>query len=648
MRVWWSVSLLLFFLWGPMPLIQTAASSPELLTKLENLGKLYQQQCLPKGKQPADLEAYHLANGLSEKCWKYITEINHLDSLLIKYQNQLEAQASCKNGACKLPADSNLTQQLNQIGKVEQELSCTEPKKKSILKQCPADLECVAASSALSLASLPIAGIGGYLAEQFLPDKNKIANCHLGKDSCVTQLATAFFKSTMTYLDGAWNLLKSAGKATSKKMNEFWNWVIGAENHTSTSQLALAKASEDPGIFQAFLDDFPGTMKKIWSTFVLSIKEWLKNSIFCQKWEGSPHLSKCLIPTNSYDCLSCKTLVTGMCGISGTIVAEIVPSFLAGGLVTAVKHGAQGAARISKLFKVSKASINTIKASNLGKNAGRVSKVITATKAVATLSLKAINTYLLSPARKVLKTSYGALTKLAKKGTVYVAESATGRTILFSGKVAKNSLKVILYPVDNPLTTMAYNAGAKSMDKVFKLGSPKLGYKTVITSTIIEANAKHEKLLARIEKAKLPQRVNAKELLKLEEELLTTVTPIRRELLQKAFRKGKVNFPDLIKHLYPELQYGSLAKTLPRSKIIQAEKELYKEISRLPSGATKSSYFTKYKAHVGNGQARAQIMASSPIVKKKPIEIPNITSGLGKVLAPTLRSNQSKEEETPK
>ncbi|MCM2350286.1 MAG: hypothetical protein NDI69_09700 [Bacteriovoracaceae bacterium] len=619
---------------------------PALLDRLKNLGTKYQQECLPKGKIPPNLEAYHRAHGLSESCWKYITEINYLESKLLRVQNQLETKAGCSNGNCQLPAEAeNLKLNLNQFSHVGEELSCTEPRKIAVQKQCPDDLNCVLASSALSLASLPAGAMGGYVAEQFLPEKNKIKNCHLGNDSCVTQLGTAFFKATMTYLSGAWDLLKIAGSTAGKKMGEFWDWVSGAENHTSTSQLALAKASEDPSVFQALIDDFPGTMKKIWQTFVASIKDWLKTSIFCEKWQGAPHLGKCLKPADSYDCLPCKTLVTGLCGISGTLVAEVVPNFLAGGLITAVKHGAKGAAKISKLFKVSKSSIKAVQASSLSKTASRMSKVIIAGKAAVGISLKAIKTYLLSPARKTLKASYSALSNLTKKGSVFLAETATGRAIKFSGTAAKNTLEIVLYPIDNPLTTLAYKAGAKTMDKAFKLGAPKLARSTTVTAAIIESNAKLEPLLARIEKSKMSGRVNAKQLVKLEEELFLKVAPIRQNLVRTAFKKGNVEITDLIKHLYPELQYDELAKVLPKTKIIQAEKELYKEITRLPKGPAKKAYLANYKMHVGTGQKRSLVLKASAIANKNPVHIPNVSTGVSKVVSPTLRGSQEEEKE---
>src|SRR5690606_32800413 len=123
----------------------------------------------------------------------------------------------------------------------------------------------------------------------------------------------------------------------------------------------------------------------------------------------------------------------GLCTVTGTIVAEIVPAFLTGGLITAVKHGVNGASKISKLFKVSNAGLKTVQKSKVGKLAVqssnklddtlKVSKSLQAAKVAVQASLSAINKYLLSPTRKLLKTSFSLLSNSAKKSHIYLAES---------------------------------------------------------------------------------------------------------------------------------------------------------------------------------------------------------------------------------
>ncbi|MFP5385961.1 MAG: hypothetical protein ACLGHN_07765 [Bacteriovoracia bacterium] len=590
-----------------------------IIDRLQDLGSLYQKECLPSEGLKADLEEYHEENGLTERCWQLITEINHLESELEKHKTRLEGRLGCDSGDCKLPDQSTgLNFQLNALTKVEKNLSCTEPKKKEIRGKCPEDMNCVLASTAL--------GMGGYIAEMMLPQNFKPKNCHLGNDSCMTQLATGFLKAAVNFFDGAWDLLKMAGRATKKKMGEFWDWVTGAEDHSSTSQLALAKASEDPGFFDMLLKDFPGTMKKIWQALVASIKEWLKNDIFCQKWQGVPHFSKCLQPTENFDCIPCKTMVNGLCAVSGTLVAEIVPAFLTGGLITAAKHGINGAAKISKLFKVSSKSIQAIKNSRVGKiavsasqkvdDALRVSKGVRAAKVAVEAALKGIGRYLLSPTRKVLKQSFAALTKALKNGTAYVAKTKAGKVLIFGGKSAKLTGKIIIYPIENPMTTFAFKAGQRTFDKAFKLGAAKLVTKGAVAATMVKSDSAVSSALTHVEEARIVPK-KTKSLLELEEELLKSVEPKRARLLEDILEENKVEFSEIIRNLYPELQYGDLARKLPPEKILAAEKELFLQISAMSDGPVKKALLKRYDSHILQGEARVRIVGNkSPTYKE--------------------------------
>lgn len=610
---------------GPVSIAYANSSSCEngeciekMIDKLEDLGAVYSKQCLPSQGSKANLEKYHLENGITEECWKIITEINHLESELQKHQTVLEQKLGCESGDCKLPnAESSINSQLTALTKVEQNLSCTEPKKQAIRNQCPADLNCALISTAM--------GVGGYLAEMLVPSNAKPKGCNLGNDSCATQLATGFLKAAMNFFEGAWDLLKMAGKAAGKKMGQFWNWVKGGENHSSTTQLAMAKASEDPGVFDQLLKDFPGTMKKIWAAFVGSLKEWMKTDIFCQKWSGVPHFSTCTQPTESFDCLPCKTMVNGMCAITGTLVAEIVPSFLTGGLTTAAKYGAQGAVKIAKMFKISNAGMKAVKASRVGKMAMqaatkvddvlRVTKGLKAAKVAIDISLKALRRYLLSPTRKVLKESFLVLSSAAKKGGLAVMKTPAGKVLIFTGKTVKLTAKAVIYPIDNPMTAFAYKAGERSFDKLFKLGAPKLATTSAVTSALVKADSVGESLVVKVQEAKVVAKKPA-EVLKLQQELLAKVEPTRRKILETALEKGDVDLDDVITHLYPELQYGDLAKTLPKEKILASEKELFLEISKMPEGPAKNALTARYQKHVVQGPARAKVVGNEPTYKK--------------------------------
>lgn len=586
----------------------------KIVDRLEDLSALYNESCLPPSN--VNQQEYYEEKGITEECWKIVTEINHLEDKLQKHQNRLEAKLGCQSGDCNLPnQEESLNAQLADLSKVEQNLSCTEPKKQQVRASCGQDLTCVLAASAL--------GIGGFVAEYMLPEKAKPKGCHLGNDSCATQLATGFLKAVVSFFEGAWDLLKTAGKYAGKKMKEFWNWVSGAEDHSSTSQLALAKASKDDGVFKMLIKDFPGTMKNIWQALVGSLKEWLKTDIFCQKWEGVPRFSKCLEPAVSYDCISCKSMVTGLCAVSGTLLAEIVPSFLTGGLLTAAKYGVNGAVKIAKGFRVSGKGLAAIKASRVAKMALqastkvddvlRLSKGLKAAKIAVQAALRVTSRYLLSPARKAVKVSFQALTKVAKNGTMYVMQSKAGKVLVFSGKALKKTGEIIIYPVENPMTAWAFKAGERSFEKVFKLGAPKLTAKSAVVATIVDNQKNLDNILARLDEARIksPRSIAA-----VEDELVKAITPRRSELTQIVLKNSDGELNQVIKNLYPELQYGDLAKKLPPAKVLEAEEQLLRSIGEMSDSPVKTKLLRDFEAH-RSSIARSKVVKLTPTYERQ-------------------------------
>lgn len=588
----------------------------KMLERTERLSAVYLKECLPSNGK--DIKSYHEKNGLTERCWKIITEINHLEKKLEAKASQLEAMEGCENGDCKLKKQAAAHTLTPVSKKTIEPNACNAAKKADVLKKCPSDMACVLEATVM--------GAGGYLAELLMPAKAKPKGCHLGDDSCLTQLATGFLKAAISFFEGAWDLLKMAGGAAGKKMGEFYDWVVGAEDHSSTSQLALAKASEDPGVFDMLLKDFPGTMGKIWTALVGSLKEWLKTDIFCQKWSGVPHFSQCVKPTDDFDCLPCKTMVLGLCAISGTIIAEVVPAFLTGGLTTAAKHGVNGAAKIAKAFKISSKGLKAIKASKLSKyslsaatkidDALRLSKALKATNVVAKTALSAIKAHAVKPSRKLIKESFAVLSNSMKKGSTYLVTKSNQKVLVFTKEALKTAGKVIIFPIENPMTAYAYKAGQRSFDTVLTLGAPKLAQQGAVVTQILSHEKELEKVLVKIEQAKL-DKTKTSELLKLEEELLVKLEPKRRKILKEALENDDVAFEDIIQHLYPELQYGKVAKSLPAEKVLRAERDLFIEIEAMPAGTVKTALTKKYNAHVTHGVARSQVVGpASPHYQK--------------------------------
>ncbi len=593
-----------------------------LIEELNDLHAFFNKNCSPKSAETSDINVYFEKNGLSENCWKILTRISYQEKKLSEIQSQLETKLGCNSPNCEMTNENfSLYNQIYEMEKAKKEMECSSEKKVNVSKNCTSDLKCSLISGALSL--------GGYAAELLVPEKYQIPNCHYGNDGCLNQIASSFLKSVMLFFKGSWNLLKSAGGYVTNKLSDFWNWVSSSEDHSSTYQLGMAKASEDESFFQTLLNDFPGTISKLWNGLIHAIKDWMKTDIFCSSWSGAPHFSKCLSPVDDFDCISCKAILNGICSISGYIVAEVVPAYITGGLVTIAKHGAQGASKVSRLFRFSPEAEKALKSSSLGKVSDSTNllsqkisslKVLNNAKNIVEKSLGLIKSYLISPTREISKKSYNYLAELTKKSKIYLQTSNTGKVIVFSKKALKGSAKAVLYPIDNPMVTFAYKEGQRSLDKLLRLGAPKLADKTTIINNIIAKDASVESILAQMRVEYLKLEPSKSKLYYLELDLLEKMTPIRKSILKESFMADDLNFSDLIENLYPELKYGELARVVGKEKIMTAEKELYEQILFLPEGERRTKLLNSFETHVGQDGSRLEIVKEK-FAKPERVEI---------------------------
>lgn len=585
------ITLLLFILFSSLPHFQAEAKTKSceteeciqsLVNQLENLNSTYKSQCLAEGIKDSEIEDYYKNNGLSEECWKIIIEVVELEKKLKAHEATLENKLECMGENCSVDNPSGLNSEIINLSSNAPLLQCNDEYKKKINSSCVSDRECALVASAQSL--------GGPLFK-LMAFKVAPKNCHLDSDSCFTQIGTSFLRSVVSLFEFGGDILSSA-------FSSFWRNISQKEDHASTSQLALAKASEDPGFFKRLVDDFPGTLMNIWNGFLSGMEQWLKFDIFCAKWTGVPHFSECIEPSRGFDCMSCKAQINGVCSVAGVIASEVIPSFLTGGLVAAAKYGAKVSLNIAKSFKISSKARVFLKESQLAKlavktgakiNYGlKLSNKFKHSRILVQKALSITKQYYLSPVRKIVKSAFEKLSKLAKLPGLNIALNGTKRVLLFAGKTLKFTGKVVLYPVNNPATTFAYRAGEKSFNKIMRLSTPKLG--GVPGSALFSTLSKHpdlERILAEIEAQNLSKAPSTKRLLELDEELLKTVSSLRKEIIAKNL---DLDLDLIISDFYPELKYGGLSQKIGFNKVIEAENELLSVLDSSPNGKKLKEY----------------------------------------------------------
>ena len=422
----------------------------------QSLGLLNPDKILDAAKalqreMETDIQAFKsvCSDGISDEeriqCKNISLRVKKAEALIPKLMNRVDSLLS--PGDCVNCSTHQQSKVLNQsvVPKIPSDnLQCTELDKKKRADKCFDDVKCVIMATALSA---PLA-----LMEAF---GKKPDACLSSQNDCLTNVVSAIVDSLVILVTGLWDLLGSAISWTGEKLANFWDYVTKVEDKTSDAQQMLNKmsAKDVEEVKQNPIEWISSLAGNIWK----GLGNWMKEDIFCEKWAGIPRASQCVQPSRGFDCMSCRTMITGTCSAAGVVIAEVLPAVLTGGGASLVSHGAKGAKAFAGMIKASKsykkvvsvvdkmADVRAIKLMAQGTKAtGKVIKV--ATKPIANgtqVSIKAVSTgYKAAVKTKAFKSMSKAMDAAAK----------------YSGLSAFNKLNSKLYSkgydfVDGVLTT---------------------------------------------------------------------------------------------------------------------------------------------------------------------------------------------------
>lgn len=556
------------------------------VTRLVELAKAKTQaarrdQCLPPigNKDP---KTWYENHSLTLSCVKQLKELEELHAKLAKVKTYLEQAEDgtcqdCKQG--KTPADS-LVSNIEDISRTTKVNTCTSEKSREVWSRAGDDLTCALASTAV--------GPYAMLLSTVRAKPIKIGSCNLANDNCYTQVILSFVKSVFTFLETIFDLAWKGVKAGASNM---WTWLRGVEDQSSTAQLAAAKASEEDGFFQQLRKDFTGTMGKVWSGLMAGVKHWFSHQIFCEEWSGRPQFSDCKKPYQGLACTSVKNMMNGACALVGAIGSEVVPAFLTGGLFTAAKYGASGAAKIAKLIKVSPRLVSLAKGSQLGQKVAlaaskasavasraRAAKVVTAALSASKLALGALSKYLIAPTTVAVNSAIASVSQVAKTYGSYLMLTPAGPVMIVGTKVAKVAGKAVIFPIDNPLLNRSFQLGGDYFELLVKSAGAKA---SVIRNNIVGVES-----MRVIDKAYTEMKVAKTS--SADENYLQVLQENRTAPVNHVLSTNpKIEFSQFVEEFFPELQYGKFAKLSNPKDVKKAESDIRRAIESMAPGADK-------------------------------------------------------------
>lgn len=352
------------------------------------------------------------------------------------------------------PSDDSIASLSKDSLDASSSLSCTKQEEHAEEQSCLKQAGCNALRSMMTLSfysatTNAFKSIQGKVSE----DKNSKNSClSTNQSDCLTELIAGVLKDIWSNVEGVWDLLKMGAGWAKDKVVSGWKAFHQAEDKTSDSALAASQQSES--WIKTFISSPGSALKKMGEDLYNLVAQGVKDSFMCAKWEGQPHISKCLSPQHeAWSCATCDQKINSICGVGGFAAGEIAVAYLTGGALSlgkaAIKSGvgtvsvsAKLSKMLPKLSKTTKLKIAKVKIRSMSavdKALGL--KAVTATTGVVNLVTWPLNQYmkLMEKAFKLgikhgdyTAAKLGAKTaslKFAQKEIYQAASSKTGKEI---------------------------------------------------------------------------------------------------------------------------------------------------------------------------------------------------------------------------
>ncbi|MBI2522425.1 MAG: hypothetical protein HYV97_18540 [Bdellovibrio sp.] len=418
--------------------------------------------------------APHMEVSVVEECktlaGRIISEEQRLSEIEADIRTHFNTNVNCE----KIESTENYDELITESARVVNNMSCSEEEKTRTRANCAKEVSCALGSSLLGVVS------SGYeLLAHYLPSLP--TDCINSDNNCMTHIVTALLKSVWSLITGVWDLIKMAGTWAGDRIVDLYHWAVGAEDATSNAQLAVDKLSESQ--FEQIKRDPVAFFKNLFNVLWEGIKEWLKTDIFCEEWKGVPHFGTCIKPYTDFDCMSCRTMIAGTCAAAGVIIAEVVPSFLTGGGLAAVKWGAKGASGFAKFIKASRAyrtvvshvdDLSHLKAIRTMARIGEtVTRTITRTRTVVR--------FVVDPALNVLKRSFRAISRRMRNLRNTAAYAAAMRRVQWMKNTRVARIMSELNSAHTRLHRAVFHAGESMVDSTIERAVLRRGTRALST-----------------------------------------------------------------------------------------------------------------------------------------------------------------------
>lgn len=373
-----------------------------------------------------------------------------LNEQVIAYEKLMYSGQSTTSATSCIPdeTDDEVSSLIDTVGKVTTKVKCTEKEIAEKNKDCGKKWECNAYRSIATVSDvlpLPIRWpVNKYMKYR---SKSLPKDClDKSKPNCLTEVLTSIVGNLMSTAKSLLDVAKygldslmNIGGWFSKKSDSMH--AAGAQKVSSVKKFLSA-----PG--QWFSDFFTGIKK--------SMTKWVMNTVYCQKWEGLPHMSKCIEAYEGFKCIGCEDSLNAICSAAGVIISELGVAILTAGAGTGINIAAKASAHSLKLIAKKTATKIKGKSPNVGLPID--TKKLMANKYVS----KIVTVAKLSKAKISLSKAKLDAFLLAAKNTKFI--KGTGKVLSVVADTVADPLHIIKKRANH----IGYTAASKGLSKVGK------------------------------------------------------------------------------------------------------------------------------------------------------------------------------------
>ncbi len=298
-----------------------------------------------------------------------------------------EALSSCAESPSVMPSSiiHNFKEDLTG------ELQCRKDDVEYYEQSCGEEFQCNLLRSGIS-ASKVFPEIVQKPIRQFLVSKaigaSDTKHClDESRSNCLTEVWTAFVANITDTMSSLWSLAKTG-------WNSLWNLSDFFDRKSDELHVAASQKKEDVVSFWRSPGEW---VYKKFGDFKESVEDWMKESVFCQEWEGTPHMgdSKCVRPLETFGCVNCGDMTNAFCAAAGVIASELGLVIATAGAGTAVSIAAHmgvkaaGRAALKVSAKVASVAPKMSKLTKGTASAGKTSSLSTKAKVIAEATVEA-------------------------------------------------------------------------------------------------------------------------------------------------------------------------------------------------------------------------------------------------------------------